>query len=227
MKEKPILFSGPMVRSILDGRKTQTRRVIKHPHLTSENEFDPYNGSGAMDDFDCGFVFYTVPKCGDRIAVKCPYGEAGDRLYVRETWWDNCPGYGPDKSQLYYRADGIPDFEGEEAEIRWSPSIHMPRWASRITLEIISVHVQRLTDIDEEDCLREGILMHDGRYGVGDDYFRYFYKNPIAAFAELWDSINGKTYPWELDPWVWVVEFKIVTPIVGILKNGKRLEENP
>ena len=184
MKERPILFSGQMVRAILDGRKTQTRRIVK-------NATGPFwNHSGYRIVMRDGFTFWEthggIPnEYGPAFA--CPYGKPGDRLWVRETWapaeW---PPTGP---PAVYRAD-----EGMFAS-RWKPSIHMPRWASRINLEVVSVRVERLQDISEEDALAEGItLVERGT-------------SPVDQFNKLWESINGPG-SWEANPWVWVVEFK-------------------
>jgi hypothetical protein len=195
-----------------------TRRVVKCPHLTSANEYDEYFGSGTMEEFDA--VWYDTPKSSVRLAANCPYGQQGDRLWVKETFFDNCPGYGPEKSQLFYRADGVPDFEGEESEIRWTPSIHMPRWASRLTLAITEIRVERLQEISPDDCQREGTFYRGHQVSFGgrevDDktYARAFRQSNDAgireAFSELWDALNAKTCPWSSNPWVWVIGFRRV-----------------
>jgi len=186
VKERPILFSTEMVRAILEGRKTQTRRVIKpKPWL-----IDPHK------------VEYNLWECGDgkeTYLIKCPYGKPGDLLWVRETWglYDTQPKDGPGKALLFYRAS-----DGESYELRyqlWRPSIFMPRWASRITLKIINVRVERLQDISEEDAIKEGATFRKGEWGELD------------AFNYIWDSINAKRgYSWDSNPWVWVIEFKRV-----------------
>lgn len=186
MKERPILFSAPMVRAILEGRKTQTRRIVKNAHIVT---------------------------CDDRVGVtdaRCPYGVPGDRLWVREAF---CPG----RVTPIYRADAAeskPSRNTDEwnapAEDHWRPSIHMPRWASRITLEVVNVRVERLQAIGHADCAREGwpgteenrawaTALNDG-----DDA-------AIEWFAEQWDSIYGPG-AWERNDWVWVYEFKQVRP---------------
>jgi hypothetical protein len=223
MRELPILFSGPMVRAILEGRKTQTRRVVKN-----------------QPPLDCGFVetaFYhpTVLDChgdeapGEEIfgaysedgswGMKCPYGAPGDHLWVRETFqgpmweegtWDPDTDYHSPK-YCEYRADGGPtpeyvDFE-DNLHQGWKPSIFMPRWASRITLEITGVRVERLDDIGEADARVEGVTIED-RHMNG--YCAGQTRPPsIRAFRELWDSINGDG-AWEANPFVWVVEFKVI-----------------
>jgi hypothetical protein len=191
-RERPILFSGPMVRAILDGRKTQTRRIIK-PQPVCERE-----GS------------YFLPK-------PCPYGRPGDRLWVRETWAPVCTFDPSPETGALYRAD--PMYDGmEQFDWPWTPSIHMPRWASRITLEITGVRVERLNEISNSDCISEGlepvgpeaVCEGDGtkvqvaRYGDCTSTARHL-------FSALWDSINGAG-SWAANPWVWVVEFRRVMP---------------
>lgn len=217
MKERPILFSGPMVRAILEGRKTQTRRVVK-----PQPEF--VWGSGNNGEAHVRYPGGTQPDPW----IKCPYGQVGDRLWVRETW-GTFERYGipvdRDLDKLAYRADGgafVPD-------MGWKPSIHMPRWASRLTLEIVSVRVERLQDISVGDALAEGIRCPDCGYtardsGIHLDHAICINKwlqaskaedvgwHPaIEEFSELWDSINGEG-SWNANPWVWVVEFKVVQP---------------
>lgn len=165
MKERPILFSGEMVRAIFDGRKTQTRRL----HKTVGGSIHPEN---------------------------CPYGNPGERLWVRETFR---PFF---KDGFIYLADAgthrLNARSEEEAKKNWpgwKPSIHMPRKACRLTLEILSLKVQRLNDISEEDAQAEGAKIEDAL-----EPYRY-------AFRCLWESINGAG-SWEQNPWVWVIEFK-------------------
>lgn len=207
MKERPILFSTPMVRAILEGRKTQTRRVVK---LT-----------------DAGRVKFAQRNwhLADPNAVQaCPFGQPGDRLWVRETFqpifaegvdyedadWETGKGY----SIRYVATDGIEDWvdPDDNTTNRCMPSIHMPRWASRITLEIEDIRVERLLDIDIDDIAREGLcetefmptLKHAPISGYihGDDH-----EAVRCGFKALWESINGPG-SWDLNPWVWVVEFK-------------------
>ncbi len=198
MTERPILFSGPMVRAILEGRKTQTRRVVKHEipqHLTHVRRLTNTNG-------DEGAVITEHPdmRAGQLAAsVWCPYGKLGDRLWVRETHYvEHAPSAGETGFILYKSTD--PDAPVS----RWSPSIHMPRWASRITLEVVSVRVERLNDISEEDAIAEGCP-----YGVGGGMV-----DPAVGdkqFPTLWERINGPG-SWDANPWVWVVEFKRIEP---------------
>ncbi len=184
--ERPILFSSPMVRAILDGRKTQTRRVIKpQPEPVMEVLSDGPH------------VTYTI-NARNTSDYHCPYGGAGDRLWVRETWcphWagDDC-GEGP-QGVCYAATNREPD------PLRWRPSIHMPRWASRITLTVTGVRVERVQDITEADAEAEGCCV-----GVGAGNWR----NTVHMFQGLWDSINAKRgYWWDENPWVWVVKFSV------------------
>jgi hypothetical protein len=184
MKEPPILFSAPMVRAILDGRKTQTRRVVKP---------QPVNvlfHKGQWIEAPCDLV-------ENETVLHCPYGQPGDRLWVRETWAHETD-FGTFTGGFVYRADG----DKRERECgptdRWRPSIHMPRLVSRITLEITDVRVERIKDISGIDAIAEGIQAVS-KYGSEAD---------VSDFAELWDKINGKKYPWESNPFVWRIEFK-------------------
>lgn len=208
IKDRPIMFNGPMVCAILEGRKTVTRRPVKatkaHANgfmmLDHGKGWRPYNAFG---DFASDHEGMEYP-------IACPYGKLGDRLWVRETCFINdyreasVPEQERAYCEIHYRADGIPDFEGEEELIRWRPSIHMPRWASRILLEVTDVRVERLQDITEEQALAEGIKKHsDGGYHVEDG--KHFSDSPVESFACLWSSVGGD---WDANPWVWCVSFK-------------------
>ncbi|WP_300727266.1 hypothetical protein [Pseudomonas sp.] len=207
-KERPALFNGDMVRAILEGRKTVTRRAIKvQPHIDASGNFCVGSSNYGQDLCGKPVTKHFVNGC-------CPYGKPGDRLWVRETCFINdyressVPEGERADCEIHYRADGIPDFEGEEELIRWRPSIHMPRWASRILLEVTDVRVERLQDITEEQALAEGIKKHsDGGYHVEDG--KYYSDSPIESFAGLWSSVGGD---WDANPWVWCVSFKRVTP---------------
>lgn len=220
MKDRPILFSGPMVRAIREGRKTQTRRAIKFEWCSSR---EALMHQAAFDP-----------------AYKCPYGKPGDRLWVRETWgmsfedivptgrqfvsggtWGS-PARPNRKPCVVFRADGdMPDDSpGETAT--WCPSIHMPRWVSRITLEIVSVRVERLNDISEKDAIAEGVERNEGvnPWTQTDGWIKYPFDlhaedfpavTAKESYHSLWESINGPG-SWDLNPWVWVVEFKEVKP---------------
>jgi hypothetical protein len=204
IKERPILFSAPMVRAILDGRKTVTRRAVKGLGLQWLDDFTPE----------------YVADAANRL---CPYGQPGDRLWLRETHFINdyreakVPEEDRAETEIVYRADSLPCWEGEESEIRWRPSIFMPRWASRIQLEITKVRVERLQDISDSQIESEGVdldaladgqdrydMCHAGSGVEGRPTLR-------TAWRDLWQSINGPG-SWDANPWVWVVEFKRVTP---------------
>lgn len=195
MKERPILFSAPMVCAILDGKKTQTRRVIKpqpewmEPEVVWTLRENGHSGTGWYahnEDYpEEGSLFYH-----------CPYGTPGDRLWVRETF------HTVDGASAFYRADYEHNPKGDkEHGIVWTPSIHMPRWASRITLKVTDVRVERLQDISEKDAWAEGCEGFDDDVSGG--------KSGYCEYAELWEAINGKG-SWEANPWVWVVEFREV-----------------
>lgn len=190
MKEHPILFSGPMVRAILEGRKTQTRRVMK-----PQPRFDP-------------------PKVQE--VWKCPYGGPSNQLWVRETHAVLSAGYTDGTGMdIRYKATD-PDYP-----YGWTPSIHMPRWASRLTLEVTDVRVERVREISEEDALAEGSFL--GRCPCQEMQRKP--KTTVEAafrqtgchihgeeFATLWNSINAKRgYGWDENPWVWVISFRRIS----------------
>jgi hypothetical protein len=227
MKERPILFNGAMVRALLDGSKTQTRRVMKpqpeptpadYPgpagHWWPSNEVQSMvHVEQAMQNKHGGW--------GGFVETLCPYGQPGDRLWVRETWADLAElSDGNYERQAIYRADDI-EMYGDEDEpvnvtapdMRWRPSIHMPRWASRILLEIVSVRVERLQDISEDDAKAEGAWPDPSIVRKVAEHFKcdIFSVRPSLAYRMLWESINGAG-SWDANPWVWVVEFKRVTP---------------
>lgn len=269
-KERPILFSGPMVRAILDGRKTQTRRLVKGPQPTgpflgcferngrykawlqdrptSREIICPYgqpiwrqsprfaDGSPPCDgwywvrwdaesaerlvwlarvadepqddprDHDVErWVWSETPNsepesvCLDvREPLDIQWRRPGDRLWVRETWRVERFPSAPDAPHIHYRADQTAEHEAYSAARMWKPSIFMPRWASRITLEVIGVRVERLQEISEVDAIAEGMQSPGIPAAMSNR----------AAFARLWDDINGKRAPWASNPWVWVVEFR-------------------
>lgn len=202
MKERPIIFSAPMVRAILDGRKSQTRRIVKpqpprtvlSPTIVARDALAPSGYSFVSDEYG-------------EILLRCPYGVPGDRLWVREAWRQGT-------TRVLYRVDDV-----APSQVRWKPSIHMPRAASRITLEITDVRVERLQEIGEEDALAEGVFRPIGmRTPIGqcvetwDGRGEMIYADPSQARDEyrgLWESINGDG-AWEANPWVWVVCFRRV-----------------
>lgn len=198
-KERPILFSGPMVRAILDGRKTQTRRVFTRAHAkrlgldTCGDEIVTSDGPYWNGEFHEGSPPWS------------PYGLPGDVLWVRETWAPHADEERSKRPAIFYRAD-CDDTSGFPHINNWRPSIHMPRWACRLTLRVESVRVERLNDISEEDAIAEGVTNHSpSKYW---DPSRNVEIGPHQhEFMRLWDSINGKKYPWASNPWVWVVTF--------------------
>ncbi len=220
MKERPILFSGPMPRSILENRKTQTRRVIKpQPIPMGVSSYggtrqgwnwkrETLNRSWNDDDKD---PYRKACLANKALSGHCPYGQPGDRLWVRETWAD-VRGLGLDEdlfpNGVAYCADCTHQDSlrcAADYGVKWKPSIHMPRWASRITLEIESVRVERLQDITEEDAKAEGV-----------EFMRFHPDSHETAssrdlFTILWDSINlERGFGWELNPWVWAITFRRV-----------------
>lgn len=193
--EKPIIFSTESVRAILEGRKTQTRRVVFKDG--DDINHNPWwcSGSHWQD--------------GDEL-MKCPW-KKGQRLWVRETWAEDTPepkeAY-PCDLEVVYRADG------DCQDMWWRSPIHMPRWASRITLEVTEVRVERLQKIGKDgrkshDVLAEGVtrqeIDHQQKFFHPDD-------SPAIAFAAKWNAINGKKHPWASNPWVWVIAFKRIKP---------------
>jgi hypothetical protein len=217
MKERQILMKAPMVRALLAGTKTQTRRVIKLPH-------------GADVVVSNGKVWKPA-KVDYAGYVDCPHGQPGDRLWVRETWqfadWtdDGTPWVG-------YAADGTTrlcqtpnekresrlndiwtelsapenyNIDGKAADRRWRPSIYMPRWASRITLEITGVRVERLQKITPAECVYEGYVSPEGTRYAQDELAS------LDWYRDLWGSINGPG-SWDKNPWVWVIEFRRLEP---------------
>jgi hypothetical protein len=214
MRELPILFSAPMVRAILEGRKTVTRRMVK---FNIAGRIGPLSNQWHVEDPGATAV--------------CPYGQPGDRLWVRESFWKNEDGFKPTlllgakaTQQVEYDAS-LNDLDREELrqfQYKRKPSIHMPRWASRITLEVTGMRVERLQDITSDQILAEGVQIpttpaggalidistkHGPAYFLPalngnstDDLLR-------AHWAALWVAINGID-SWNTNPWVWVVEFK-------------------
>jgi len=203
MKERPILFSAAMVRAILEERKTQTRRPLKDQPLDVIPMLVLHEWCGLMSKEPArGAVF------------GCRYGVPGDRLWVKEThwrfgWWIKNGWTKKGKQAWKFAADGLhkhaaftpPHHNPSRTEKGWHkrPSIFMPRWASRITLEITAVRVERLQDITHEDAACEGVQ----DVNTGDF---------ITPYATLWDKINRKTHPWPINPWVWVITFKRINP---------------
>lgn len=208
VKEHPILFKGRLVRAILEGQKTQTRRPVK-PQPKCELDgayFDAYNGGPQWN--------WWLPDnrlCNGHDIIRCPYGVPVDRLWVRENFYVQpelwARDHGP--QPRHFTADG--DTQCLEDYVQ-KPSIHLPRWASRITLEVTGVRVERVQDITEEDAKAEG-MEFDGRYWIGG--IHPLKKTPqcwptaTQAFHASWNAIyEARRRGWLANPWVWVVEFK-------------------
>ena len=187
MKELGMIFNGEMVRAILDGRKTQTRRIMKN-----QPAGDYPDTPALIRSVDGGFQWYG--HYGESSIFNCPFGAVGDRIWVRETWARY--NIDQDSHDMAYRATPPADWPEEG---RWRPSIHMPRWASRLTLEITGVRIERLNDISEDDARDEGAPTEC--CVIGDKHF--------LGFRSLWKSIYGEE-SWKSNPWVWVIEFKVV-----------------
>lgn len=220
MSEHPIIFTGEMVRAILEERKTQTRRVITHL----------YDGAWCLDPDD-------NDEDKQRLVEACLYGKPGDTLWVRETWWQETPlavegrkhwlvGYDATPEcykrvpfgienwqKATYHTDANAALARQEWEsfVQWKkkPSIHLPRWASRITLEVVKVRVERVQDISYEDAEAEGAPIDGGT----------LVKNHRLGFARLWDSINAKRgYGWDANPYVWVIQFQLAQKGIPSIK---------
>jgi hypothetical protein len=196
--ERPILFSTKMVQAILEGRKTQTRRVIKpQPKIV-----------GQMGNTGCyGIKFLNIPGKGP-VWDHCPYGQTGDTLWVRETWCPMEKYFGlSEKGNYAYKADCSPESEQcrKDFGIPWHPSIHMPKVACRLFLKVKDIRVERLQEITGKDILSEGV-----DNGKSNPIMGVRWENmQRIAFQELWDKINsGRGYGWDINPWVWVIEFE-------------------
>jgi hypothetical protein len=212
-----------MVRALLDGRKTQTRRAVKWDITSNGLRYDGDLGdilcqndylppSAMLMDVRRGKQRYTISD-HEGWEEECPYGKRGDRLWVRESFSPHYFNHG----KPAYRADWTGQVADIVREPKWMPSIHMPRWASRITLEITDVRVQRLQDISEADAQAEGVqpYKHIGAEqrvpGPGFGGVLLMEQPHRLPFADLWDSINGED-AWTANPWVWALTFKRVTP---------------
>lgn len=225
--ERPILFSAPMVRALLAGTKTQTRRVVK---LRGAEVIEERPRNDPDDNVLSTESWPWSPQHDGW--VSCPYGSPGGRLWVKETFaflqpTDDAATASEHRDRvvqrpedgervaLWYRADGeMPLVEqlwaDDEDGIRWRPSIFMPRWASRITLEVTGVRVERLQEITESDALAEGVDLKSEAWPDTPSAIPLSLK-PTFAYELLWKSINGAD-SWAANPWVWVVELRRVTP---------------
>ena len=198
MKERPIIFNTEMVKAIKDGRKTQTRRLrgLKKINIRPD-DWELIDTIGYLWKFHNKIDGYTI-------IIKCPYGQVGDKLYVRESWATDrgynhlMPSELPHNPDLIFYLTDWPKVDKKR------PSIHMPRWASRIELEITEIRAERLQEITPEDALNEGIPS----YPEHDNHPLHPAERTINHFIALWNSINGKKYPWDSNPWVWRIEFR-------------------
>jgi hypothetical protein len=236
VRERPILFSGPMVRAILEGRKTQTRRVMMPqpnvaPHVCTARDLASWRKRQSDPIVACWFVGEQPEGANlDWLMKRSPYGVVGDRLWVRETW--SCPrqiGGSFVREKRMYKADELSPWL-DYSSVVWKPSIHMPRQFSRITLEITAVRVERLQSISDDDAHTEGMehLFESERWHRPDCKPWHEVRNDAGvciepagctcgnysdaqSFRFLWDSINAKRgYGWDVNPWVWVLSFQRV-----------------
>ena len=238
MAERPILYSTPMIRALLAGRKTVTRRLLKpQPAPNSPHDggtkwvFDAHKGL----HIPCGTVGHLT--VAEKMGLRCPYGQPEDRLWCKETWrvsseGNHCPS---NEKSLYveYRAGAVAGFGQQRSKFRveedaglaarawgkgrsysWRPSIHMPRWASRLTLEVVSVRVERLHDITEEDARLEGMQRYQGplRWVRWLDVLtgEPIHNSARDAFAAYFVTLPGGAEAWERNDWVWRVEMRPV-----------------
>ena len=220
-KERPILFSTDMVKAIMEGRKTLTRRVMNPQPISQDIEMTLEEDRPVM----------KYGETGKRIAPVAPYGWKGDLLWVRETWCVTQPA-DPETYHYGYKAGGVVPYSSWEVDEKYyylspdiyKPSIHMPKDAARIWLEVTDIRVERLQDISEDDAIEEGIepdvtgLSLKIENGIEREVMEYYnyskegyrYVPPIDSFRSLWDSINSKI-TWNDNPWVWVVSFKVLS----------------
>lgn len=209
-KERPIIMGADSVRALLDGRKTQTRRVIV-PQPQHGWEFEPYHTQHVVlkPGERRPYFFCTV---GDMLEWRCPYGDPGDRLWVRETFAivprtayrasvGVCQTLRPDDPYNHDAAIYRACFDRAISHSVWRSPIHMPRWASRLILTITAVRVERLQDISEADALADG----GWTYGACP-----IHKDPRGSYAALWDALNAKRgFPWSGNPFVWAITFDV------------------
>jgi hypothetical protein len=228
-KERPIIFSAPMILALLAGKKFQTRRIVKpQPIIEAGASIDGQPAWTWTIPRTESYSFWAVSKSSPKTITKyCPYGQPGDRLWVKETLIRKTSAYQPGGGIAYaanghYVMGGPTSIDTGEHPSgfrhiqggRWTwkrptlSSMYMPRWASRLTLEITDVRVERVQDITEADATAEGFSGNDNvGTGIG-------YSSNREAFAHKWDAINGKTAPWESNPWVWAITFRVL-PIGG------------
>ncbi|EOD2408835.1 MULTISPECIES: hypothetical protein [Acinetobacter calcoaceticus/baumannii complex] len=212
MTVRPILFNTEMVRAILNGSKTETRRVIKNKLLKNIGIAEHLGEIFGIED--------SKSKISSYFQKYCPFGAIGDQLFVQETYGSKIRSLGgtPHKS-FVYKADNpneiaYYDCNGKGYPVRWKPSSRMPRKASRILLEIVDIRVERLHEISDEDAKAEGF---DKPKGVSTKQ-SYCSHNPVLSFQRHWESIKGKE-SWKENPWVWVIEFKVKNVLIFSMGN--------
>lgn len=190
MKQHPILFSTPMVQAILQGNKSQTRRTKNLDDINTNSDdyvFQGFSNGNPKNAFGALFMH----KSGLYVFIPCPYGEVGDVLWVRETWFKTTEFLGT-KGRFYYKAEV--ESKPNAINFKYRPSIHMPKEACRLFLQITKIRVERLNSISSHDAKWEGMEEN------GEPF--------VERFIALWDKINGDKHPWNSNPWVWVIEFK-------------------
>ncbi|MEH8990327.1 morphogenetic protein [Klebsiella quasipneumoniae subsp. quasipneumoniae] len=221
MTERGMIFNAEMVRAILDGRKTQTRRIMNEQPVLNGNFYEVFGSAWSKG-------MTSIPAVpGHSLSTRCPFGAVGDRIWVRETarceWQRGDFKDAAFETGVTYKADGErQSFRSAEqhktfprrshaanGDLAWHPSIHMPRWASRILLEITDVRVERLNAISQEDAQAEGMELTGWRPTYSDPDSGGKVMTPYDNFAELWSSIYGDE-SWKANPWVWVISFKRV-----------------
>lgn len=246
VKERPIIFSGDSVRAIIDGRKTQTRRPIKdvprdaHTFCRVSDGWVIWCGGRSCGD-QAEYDRFTAESYPEGGGIRCPYGQPGNRLWVRETWqfvdgnarhrntafvegipsarlgpaapWKGVQDTRPITWRAMYRADGPAPEHKLYGNFPWNSPVYMPRWASRLLLEVTDVRVQRLQEISEQDAQAEGVPF-DGTYWLGGLHLvkgtLQCWPTASEAFARAWDVINGKRATWSSNPWVWAITFRVV-----------------
>jgi len=207
MTDRPILFSAPMVRALLDGRKTQTRRIFKGIEAFGE-EFHVFNAHGGVlgvreEDVPSAALDYAPYAPGDRLWVREQWGTFSDLSHIR-------PAELPRDARIFYQpAASYPRHDPFQSRIR--PGIHMPRWASRLTLIVTDVRVQRLQEISSSDLAAEGMFSHDFLTTKGDWLERGFKSIEQCRFHDLWNSLNAtRGFGWDANPWVVAVSFRVI-----------------
>jgi len=210
MKETPILFSTPMVQAILNGTKTQTRRVLKPQPLQHPTDADTINLMGLGNE-NSPYAYTSVDLYDKKATHGCPYGVIGNLLYVRETFAEFA-GIEP-KIEYVYKADKTFDTPAKEhlCGNKWKPSLFMPKAAARLWLQITGIRVERLQTITEADAKAEGAQLGTAYYKADPTQG---YSSHQVGFIDLWCKINGLE-SWQANPWVWVIEFEVIS------KTGK------